>query len=237
MDLVNRYGVTKTIRTLFFVPVTMVALISHVNAQSDRDGPNTLESDIEVESADQVVEQPQSDDGSSSQGALGKTDDFRSGLLLPSFLFSIQMGPFFSFGQWVGALAEIEFEFRLHDFGYLSLLSSFNGGYQISFERGDFLFSETLGYRHYIPSSQKNAWTILAGFAFGYLTTTKGESEREYDWMHFGFKAKGGYHFFTDERFSIGIGVGLTIAYQFSEFLDAQDFVVLIPDASIGFTF
>jgi hypothetical protein len=158
-------------------------------------------------------------------------------LTLSEFLLAARLGPFFSFGLWTGLFAELELEFKLHDRGYLSLLSSFNGGYQFDLQRNDYLFSETLGYRRYFAHSAVGAWTIFGGVSFGYFTTTEGESERGYDWLHLGLKAKGGYYFYTNESLAVGIDVGMSLAYQLSEFIDADSFLVFIPDLSATLLF
>jgi hypothetical protein len=225
-------------RALLLLGVTLLLSNTTASAQSDQTGVIVSEPDTEGKQAEPSSIKPEAGATESPQEAQGEpSEEKKPSLFLSEFLFAIRIGPFFSFGQWAGALGEIEFEFKLRDFGYLSLLSSINGGYQIDFERGDYLFSETLGYRHYFPRSQEAAWTILAGGSFGYFTTTKGQTERGYNWMHVGLKAKGEYHFLADERLSIGVGAGLTLAYQFSEFIDADSFVVLIPEASVSLLF
>jgi hypothetical protein len=225
------------------------------------DGPSsTLAVDTENKSLPELAEEPTSavssgtgvenvaalhqeirsvtNDEPSSEGAVDMKNASRPGLTkLPGFLVGIQIGPFVSLGQWVGVLGEIEFDFKLHSSGYLGLLTSLNGGYQFANDRTDILFSETLGYRHYFIDSHKNAWTILAGGSLGYYWTSEEKAQRGYDWMHVGLRARGGYRFFMDERFSIGVELGFTLAYQFEEFVGAKSFVVLIPEALVTFTF
>lgn len=235
-----RYLYYKKIRRRFWIYIALIPLLLHatVYAQGDADGYNTGESAVDENRAEPSGTAQQTDQTESfASSTIDQSDIGRTDLTLSDFLFAIRVGPFFSFGLWTGVLGEIEFEFKLHDHGYLSLVTGINGGYQIDFERGDFLFSEALGYRSYLPSSPGQAWTLFGGFSFGYFTTTQGQSERSYDWLHVGLKVKGGYYFFTNETLSVGVDIGFTLAYQLDEFVDEDDFLVVVPDLTVALLF
>lgn len=221
--------------------IVLTLVLFHTNASAQNDIPESTNGEpaIEENHAEPSWAIPEQDTTAASEAAkLDHTDENRTDLTLSEFLFAIRVGPFFSFGLWIGLLGEIEFEYRLHDHGYLSLLTSVNGGHQIDKERADYLFSETLGYRHYFPNSSGGAWTIFGGVSFGYFTTTHDQlEERGLDWLHIGLKANGGYYFLTNESLSVGIDVGLSLAYQLDEFVGSSDFLVAIPDLSVTLLF
>jgi len=219
--------------------LTLVLFDTTVNAQNDTAERFNGEPAIEENRAEPSRTTTKTDDAAMSEAAmLDHTEANRTDLTLSEFLFAIRVGPFFSFGLWAGLLGEIEFEFKLHDRGFLSLLTSVNGGYQIDKERGDYLFSEAIGYRLYFPNSSGGAWTFFGGVSFGYFTTTYDHlEERGLDWLHIGLKAKGGYYFLTDESLSVGIDIGFSLSYQFDEYVGSSDFLVAIPNLSVTFLF
>jgi hypothetical protein len=232
------YQIKASGRVWLQIVVTLVLLDATASAQGDTEDTLNGEPALEENRAEPSPASPEKKETAiSGEATLDRADANRTDLTLSEFLFAIRVGPFFSFNLWTGLLGEIEFEFKLHSQGYLSLLSSFNGGYQIDFERGNYLFSEALGYRRYFSTYPGDAWTLFGGVSFGYFTTTQGKAVRSYDWLHIGLKAKGGYYFFTDESFSVGIDVGLTLAYQLDEFIGADSFIVLIPDLSVALLF
>ena len=194
------YHMKMRSRVWLHIVLTLLVLDATASAQDDAEASIIEEPVLEEEPDESFLSTTERDEtGSTEAVTRDQSDASRTDLTLSGFLFAFRLGGFYSLGSWTGILAEIEFEFKLHNRGYLSLLTSFNGGHQIDYERGDYLFSEALGYRHYLPNSSGDAWTAFGGVSFGYFTTTQGQAERSHDWLHVGLKAKGGYYFFTDE--------------------------------------
>ena len=163
---------------------------------------------------------------------------FSPGLFeLPGFLFGLHAGPFFSFGGLVGGDVAVDFQFKVHRNSYLGLQGGYLGGYQVTRRRTDSHFSGLLAYRHYFLQPGGTAFSIAAGPSLGYYLTGPQNDRPGYDWISAGIRAAGAYHVFLDERTSFGVGVGLALFHQFSEFHDrADNFTTLSPELVFSLT-